>query len=121
MKCWRRTEHLLWWAVCPRRRSEPKAEAQLLGSGSAASGPRDVFNNTEWALPPITTRYKRPVSAVGQMLQRLRSSQLIRFLGSGRLELFSLHMWTEHSSNAAQDTFLKLGLCDAHSLEFERD
>lgn len=45
MKSWRRFEHLLWCAVfmCPRRLSEPKAGAQLLGSGSAAPGLRDVF------------------------------------------------------------------------------
>lgn len=29
--------------MCPRRLSEPKAGAQLLGSGSAAPGLRDVF------------------------------------------------------------------------------
>lgn len=44
-KCWRRSEHLLWCVVfMPKEtKSEPKAQAQLLGSGSAASGPGDVF------------------------------------------------------------------------------
>lgn len=45
-KCWRRSEHLLWCAafMCPRRLSEPKAGAQLLGSGSAASGGWGMFS-----------------------------------------------------------------------------
>lgn len=42
--CWRRSEHLLCCLHVPTEtKSEPKAQAQLLGSGSAASGPRDVF------------------------------------------------------------------------------
>lgn len=42
--CWRRSEHLLCCLHVPTEtKSDPKAQAQLLGSGSAASGPRDVF------------------------------------------------------------------------------
>lgn len=65
-KCWRRSEHLLWCAafMCPRRLSEPKAGAQLLGSGSAASGGlRDVFKTLSVRDEPPLTVLSPPQSA----------------------------------------------------------